>query len=231
MTLLPNLKRYSEIQKTMFAMASLVFSLGLVAVFSTIITNWVASSTISAISKIPVSEVSAPNNSLSVPGTTAPTPQEVRSYKVAPDMPRYLNVPSLGTHSRVLPLGVLQSGAVATPNNVFDVGWFSGSSKPGQPGAMLVDGHVASWTTRGAFYGIKNLVPGDRMTIQRGDGATFTYEVVRSQIYPDDQVDMQSALKPVNPKKPGLNLISCTGKIKPGTSEFDQRIVVYAQQL
>jgi len=35
----------------------------------------------------------------------------------------------------------------------------------------------------------------------------------------------------VDPAKPGLNLISCVGDVIPGTSEFNERIVVFATLL
>ena len=38
---------------------------------------------------------------------------------------------------------------------------------------------------------------------------------------------MSQVLSPVNPTKPGLNLITCTGQVISGTSEFNERLVVY----
>ena len=105
------------------------------------------------------------------------------------------------------------------------------SSEPGQPGAVLIDGHVSSWTAHGVFYGIKTLVAGDVIQIQRGDGSVFTYKVVRSQIYPAGSVNMAQAMTAVVAGQPGLNLITCTGDVIPGTSQFNQRIIVFAEQV
>ncbi len=165
----------------------------------------------------------------SVPSTIKPSAPAISSYVVAPTHPRYITIPKLGVDSRVLSVGVNADGALATPNNVYDAAWYKESSLPGQPGAMLIDGHVSSWATNGVFYGIKKLVAGDLIKIERGDGVIFTYSVVKSQIYPAGNVDMQSAITPVEAGKPGLNLITCTGKVSPGTSEFTERIVVYAK--
>lgn len=167
----------------------------------------------------------------SAPSTTKPGVAAVANYTVPADHPRYLNIPKLDVHARVLSLGTLASGALAAPNNVFDTGWYDESSLPGQPGAMLIDGHVSSWTTKGVFYGLKNLKPGDELQVVRGDGTVFTYQVVKSQVFPADQVDMKAAMTPIVSGRPGLNLITCTGKIKPGTSEFNQRIVVFTKQV
>jgi len=37
-------------------------------------------------------------------------------------------------------------------------------------------------------------------------------------------------LSPIDPTKPGLNLISCTGDVISGTSKFNERIIVFATQ-
>jgi sortase (surface protein transpeptidase) len=128
----------------------------------------------------------------------------------------------------VLQVGVTTSGALATPSNVFDTAWYTGSAKPGQPGATLIDGHVSSWTTKGVFYGIKTLVAGDTIQIVKGDNSVLTYKVVKTQVYPAGTVDMQAAVTPVIAGQSGLNLITCTGQVIKGTSEFNQRELVFA---
>ena len=150
---------------------------------------------------------------------------------MAPNLPRYLKIPKLGVDARVLQVGVTKTGALGTPNNVFDTAWYTGSAEPGQPGATLIDGHVSSWTSHGVFYGLKTLVPGDAIQIVRGDGTVFNYQVVKTQIYSAGNVNMQAAITPITPGIPGLNLITCTGDVIPGTSTFNERIIVFAQQV
>ena len=163
-----------------------------------------------------------------VPSTIKPSAAAVSNYVVAPNLPRYLIIPKLGVNARVLSVGLTASGAIGTPNNIYDTAWYNESSEPGQPGAMLIDGHVSSWTANGVFYGIKTLVAGDIIKVERGDGTIFTYTVVSSKVYPSGNVDMTSAMTPIVAGQPGLNLITCTGDVIPGTSEFNERIVVFA---
>lgn len=163
-----------------------------------------------------------------VPSSLKPSNYSIANYMVAPSLPRYIIIPSLGVKARVLSVGVTTSGALQTPDNVYDTAWYNESSLPGQPGAMLIDGHVSSWTAHGVFYGIKNLKAGDVISIQRGDGTIFNYKVVKNQVYPSGNVNMTSAMTPVVAGQPGLNLITCTGDVIPGTSQFNERIVVYA---
>jgi hypothetical protein len=165
------------------------------------------------------------------PETTKSSDDEFKSHQVAPDAPRYIFIPKISVRAMVKPVGMTPGNQIASPRNVYDVGWFTGGAKPGQPGAMVVDGHISSWETRGVFYNLKDLRPEDHITIERGDGVVLTYEVVRSQIYDATSVDMAAALNPVTADKPGLNLISCTGKVIKNSNEFDKRIVVFSRQL
>jgi sortase A len=164
----------------------------------------------------------------SAPSSTKPSPRAVASYTVAPDLPKYMNIPAIDIQqTRVIKLGHLANGEITTPDNIYDAGWYEDSAKPGQSGAMFIYGHVSSWTAEGVFYNLKKLQPGDKVTITRGDNKKFTYQVVSSKVYPHDKVDMHAVLSPTNPNKPGLNLMTCTGKIIKGTSEFSERLVVF----
>lgn len=165
------------------------------------------------------------------PSTTPVSADEFANYHVPPNQPRYIFIPRLKVRAIVLSLGTTASNQVESPPNVHQTGWYNRSGLPGQPGAMLIDGHVSSWTARGVFYGLKTLVKGDIIQIERGDGARFTYKVVASRTYNAKKVDMAAALRPVTPGKPGLNLITCTGQVAAGTSEFNQRVVVFAVQI
>ncbi len=208
-------------------MAATVFVIGLWVSINGWQTNKAASAVVTHLAAT-ATNGHAPNPV--VPSTTKPPAGNVVSYTVAPALPRYLSIAKLGVHARILQLGVDKSGQLNTPPNVYDTGWYDASSLPGQPGAMLIDGHISSWTTPGVFYDLKKLTTGDVITVERGDGKVFTYRVVRIQTYDANSVDMQAAVTPVIPDKPGLNLITCTGSVKPGTSEFNQRLIVFTVQ-
>jgi sortase A len=166
--------------------------------------------------------------SKSAPSSIKPKAQAVASYAVPPTDPKYINIPAIGlTKTRIIQLGLLSNGSIAVPDNIYDTGWYNGSAKPGQNGAMFIYGHVSSWTANGVFYNLKKLKPGDTITIIRGDNTSYTYQVVQTKVYAYNAVPMNTVLAPVNSSKPGLNLMTCTGQVIKGTSEFNQRLVVY----
>jgi len=157
-----------------------------------------------------------------------PAAKVVSQYTVPATDPRYIAISSIGVgNTPVEELGLLKDGSIATPNNIYETGWYGGSAKPGQPGAMFIYGHVSSWTADGVFYNLKKLVPGDTVTVTRGDNQQFTYKVITSKVYPYNNVDMKAVLSPVQASIPGLNLMTCTGKVISGTSEFNERLVVF----
>ena len=164
----------------------------------------------------------------SAPSSIKPGAQVVESYSVPSNDPKYIAIPSIDiSNTPVLKLGLLKSGAIATPDNIYETGWYDGSSLPGQSGAMFIYGHVSSWKANGIFYNLKNLVAGDKVDITKGDNTILTYRVVSSKVYPYNNVNMAQVLAPVNPNTPGLNLMTCTGEIIKGTSQFNERLVVF----
>jgi LPXTG-site transpeptidase (sortase) family protein len=147
---------------------------------------------------------------------------------VPPNNPKYIAIPAINiSNTPILRLGLLKSGAIGTPDNIYDTGWYDGSSLPGQSGAMFIYGHVSSWTADGIFYNLKKLTPGDKITITTGNNTTYTYQVMGTKVYPYNNVDMNQVLSPIDASKPGLNLMTCTGQIIQGTSEFNERLVVF----
>jgi sortase (surface protein transpeptidase) len=167
------------------------------------------------------------------PSTTPVSNNAFNNYKVGPNQPRYIFIPKLNVKAIVLSLGTTSSNQLQAPPNIYEAGWYNRSSLPGQAGAMLItghSGHVPGVLSNGIFYGLKTLAAGDTIQIQRGDGTIFTYKVIRSQVYSSTNVDMKAALIPINPKKPGVNLISCTGDVIAGTNQLNQRVVVFAEQ-
>jgi hypothetical protein len=73
-----------------------------------------------------------------IPSSTRPSAQAIASYTVAPDLPKYINIPAINVgNTRVIQLGTISNGQIAVPDNIFDTGWFDQSGKPGQAGAMF----------------------------------------------------------------------------------------------
>ena len=144
-----------------------------------------------------------------------PTETQVEEYKVAADQPRYLSIPKLGVvNSRIIAVGVKANGEMGTPNNIFDVGWYNASGKPGRGGVMVIDGHNGGPHVHGVFKDLPSLVEGDIIKIERGDGKIFEYKVTENKTVLLSEADdyMKTAFLSSEPGKESLTLISCTGE-------------------
>lgn len=144
-----------------------------------------------------------------------PTTTEVAEYTVAADKPRYLTVEKLGVDkARILPMGVNSKGELMTPINIFDVGWYNASGLPGGGGTIILDGHNGGPHVHGVFKRLPDLVAGDIITLERGDGAIFKYAVVENKTIPLDTADAYMAVAARSPEsgKEAITLISCTGE-------------------
>ena len=111
-------------------------------------------------------------------------------------------------------MGVNASGELATPNNIFDVGWYEASGKPGFGGTMIIDGHNGGPRVLGVFKNLPDLVEGDIITVERGDGLVFNYRVVENEAVAlaDADAYMAVAARSPEPGVESMTLISCTGE-------------------
>ena len=144
-----------------------------------------------------------------------PTETEVTEYVVAPDCPRYLTIEKLGIHkARIIPMGVNVNGELATPNNIFDVGWYEASGLPGMGGTMIIDGHNGGPHVHGVFKDLPLLSEGDIIVVERGDGVVFKYRVVenKSVLLSESDAYMSTAARSPEYGKESVTLISCTGE-------------------
>jgi len=143
------------------------------------------------------------------------TEQQRREHTVAADEPRYLSIAKLGIKdARILKMGINQAGELDTPYGIFDIGWYSQSSKPGFGGVLVMDGHNGGPNVEGVLKHLNTLYAGDEIIVERGDGQIFTYKVVDNQEVPLSEADeyMTKAFQSPVTGRESLTLISCIGE-------------------
>lgn len=155
----------------------------------------------------------------------------VKEYKVAPTMPRVITIPKANVYARLLPMDVNPDNSMQSPINIYDAGWYTGSAKPGDPGAAVIDAHASGLTRLGLFAYLDTLKNGDLVHAERGDGQKYTYEVVHVEKVAKDKVDMQKLLRPYDNGAQGLNLITCAGEYLKDEKTFDHRVIVYTKRV
>ena len=162
---------------------------------------------------------------------TPVTKDELSGYRVAADAPRVLTIDALSISARIRPMSLNSDNSIQAPKNINDSGWYTGSVKPGEAGAMFIDGHASGATRQGLFGYLDTLKNGDTLSVEKGNGKKLKYKVVHVAVVPLDAVDMSKILAPYPGVSNGLNLMSCTGAWVDDAETLDHRVVVYTEQI
>lgn len=156
------------------------------------------------------------------------------SHSSSPSHPKLLSIPDLKVKdARIFAVEQDGRGEVASPKNVFDVGWYKESAMAEDRGVMLLSAHSHGDTTAGVFSGIGLLKPNMEIKLINGDNTTYTYSVkdVKKYHISDLEGKRASLLTQAHPDSSvSVHLITSTGKWVPALQTYDQRIVVRASQ-
>jgi sortase (surface protein transpeptidase) len=160
------------------------------------------------------------------------TSNDINGYKAEESHPRYITIPSINlSNTRVFPVGLNSTTLPALPDNIHDAGWYTKSAMPGSGGVVLIDAYNLGITTNGAFTKLGALKKGDTVIIVRGDGKSFSYNVVDNQTMSLDTVvtsGLSLMTTPAIAGQEGLNLITFDGQWVPKLGTFDKRTIVRA---
>lgn len=170
---------------------------------------------------------------------TEVTQEKKDDYQVPnPSFPRYLSIPSLKiSNARVVQIGTIKNtGQLDSPKSIYDVGWYTKSGLPGAgKGAVLIDGHNGGPTKGGIFENLGSLSKGSEIIIERGDGQRITYQVADNREMSVEDINnesnplgMKTMLNSMDPKKEGLNMITCVGDWDYSKNTFNKRVMLRA---
>ena len=144
--------------------------------------------------------------------------------------PTRLTISKLNIDAGFQYTGLKSDGAMEVPNNIFDVGWFTGSARPGEKGVAVITGHVAQIrggvvTKQGVFYNLNELRAGDKISVLNDKGASMTFVVREIRTY-DPQADATDVFTSKD-NLAHLNLITCEGAWNPTKASYNQRLVIF----
>lgn len=151
--------------------------------------------------------------------TREPAPEPVR--------PTGLSIPAIEVdESTIVPLNVLPSGQLAAPADFARIGWYVGGVAPGDPGVAVLAGHVDSRAGPAVFFRLRELKPGDQITVRRSDTSTVDFSVDAVRRYAKSAFPTEEVYGPA----PGasLRLITCGGSFDAARRSYRDNIVVFA---
>jgi sortase (surface protein transpeptidase) len=174
-----------------------------------------------------------PRDSMRGPAHTSPAERSAGLTIKAPprEMPRpvHIVIPAIGVSARIVRLGLNPDRTLEVPKNLADTGWFTEGPEPGERGAAVVVGHVASLGGSGVFYRLRDVRPGDVIRIRLRDGEIVRYRarsmlVVPKTAFPTRRVYAQTP-------RPTLRLITCSGTMDASSGHHPDNRIVFASLL
>lgn len=170
-----------------------------------------------------------PNTTVIVADHPTPTTEPPTPTNHGYGLPVQLQIPSLKVDAKVLFMGKTKSGAMDTPNNVTDVGWYKYGALPGNSGTAVMAGHLDGLKAEpGVFSQLKLLQPGDVVSVRDSAGATVSFKVRASKSYGQNEQPPEVFTSTVGAH---LNLITCTGAWDKTAHQFAQRLVVFTDRI
>lgn len=162
---------------------------------------------------------------------TEPSTTEVSEYTVAPDRPRYLSIPSINlAQARIYEVGIKANGELATPFNIYDIGWYNESGLPGSNNVVVMDAHGGA-PGIGAFGNLPQIRQGDEIKIEMGDGREFTYVVTDTTtkaLGEEANNYMVYAFESPERGRGSITLITCTGVYWTSSQTYSHRFFARA---
>lgn len=174
-----------------------------------------------AVAAAPASAAPAPAVSIAaggLPSVAASTP------------PVRLRIAAIGIDATVVATGLnTETSEVDVPKSVDTVGWYRfGPDLAASRGSVVIAGHVDSATQGGgAFFRLRDLRPGDEVTVAGSDGATRTFSVVSREVFEKAAVPLDQLFARDGP--PRLTLITCGGAFDASSRHYRDNVVVTAQ--
>jgi sortase (surface protein transpeptidase) len=139
--------------------------------------------------------------------------------------PTRLQINRVNIDAPIVPVGLDANGAIQVPGPTL-TGWYDQGPTPGERGPAVIDGHVDYIRDIAVFWRLRELVPGDIITVSRADGEVVTFKVDSLQHFPQDSFPTQAVYGPLN--YAGLRLITCGGTFNTATHHYSDNIVAFA---
>jgi LPXTG-site transpeptidase (sortase) family protein len=138
-----------------------------------------------------------------------------------------LVIPSIGVDAGIVTVGVDGNGAMGTPDNGYDAGWFDFSAVPGEPDNAVMTGHVDYDIGPAVFWRLRELGPEDEVRVHLSDGNVESFRVTQVESYPAGSAPVDEIVGHTD--VPTLTLITCDGWFDRSVGEYDHRLIVRAE--
>jgi Sortase domain len=143
-------------------------------------------------------------------------------------IPTQIDIPAIGVHARIVPLGLHLDGTIQVPGRFDEAGWYQGGPRPGDLGPSVILGHLDSLDGPAVFLRLRDLTPGQIVSVSSGsDAHRFRVDAVAT--FGKDRFPTSLVYGPV----PGaaLRLVTCGGSFDDVKHSYRANVVVFATEL
>ena len=158
---------------------------------------------------------------------TGPAAQSAEVAVLPESAPVRVQVPSIGVDSVLLDLQLQEDGTLEVPRDGMSAGWYTGSPTPGELGPAVIAGHVDWGGRSGVFYRLRDVHPGDEISVLRANSTVAVFRVSRVEQFPKDAFPTDVVYGDID--HAGLRLITCGGSFDSRERSYDDNIVVFAE--
>ena len=164
------------------------------------------------------------------PGPAGPAEQAAPAAPVpaapAPAAPVRIRIDAIGATAPIDPLGLNPDGTLQAPADYGRAGYYTGRPNPGAVGPAIIVAHVDSKTGPAVFYRLRDLTPGDEVTVTRADGSEVVFLVDRLERHPKDAFPTDAVYGPTPDAT--LRLITCAGSFDRSSGHYRDNLIVFA---
>ena len=140
--------------------------------------------------------------------------------------PLRIQIPAIGASAPVDPLGLNRDGTLAVPVDFARAGYYTGRPPPGAIGPAIIVAHVDSKTGPAVFARLRDLKPGDEVTVTRADRSDVVFVIDRIESHPKNAFPTNAVYDPT----PGatLRLITCGGSFDRRAGHYRDNVIAFA---
>ncbi|MDL4776274.1 MULTISPECIES: class F sortase [Thermomonosporaceae] len=143
-------------------------------------------------------------------------------------LPVSVAIPKIGVHATLARVGRGRDGAIVPPpgRDRDRAGWYERGPSPGEPGAAVLVGHLATSSGPAVFARLRELRPGDLIGVVRADDTVAVFRMVSAEQAPKGS--FPAARVHASGGRPELRLITCAGRYDRARRAYDDNLIVYA---
>jgi hypothetical protein len=144
-----------------------------------------------------------------------------------PSAPAQITIEKAGIDAEIETREIV-NGVMDNPSGPWVVAWYRQTATLGELGNVVLAGHVDYWNVGpSVFFNLRDLVPGDMMTLIGEDGREYTYAMEWAETFDLEALTSGGLQDVVGPTDvPSVTLITCGGDFDYVNGEYLSRTVV-----